>query len=112
MGAWGHQPKDNDTSEDDFANVAAAAGNALDKFFRRSRPDAFERWERLGVLQLAMEGMPIVIAGAQDACKVARDDIEELRKDKKWIASWKEPAKVTAALTAMARKIDAALEKM
>lgn len=112
MGAWGSEPKDNDGTGDKFDAVIAAAAREVHKLFRKSRLDADERWERLGVLQDVVERMPAVIDRLQDPFKIGRSDVDILLEDEEFLARWKSPATVRRNLEKMGKLIDAILIKM
>jgi hypothetical protein len=112
MGAWGSQPKDNDTSGDQFDDVASAAAKAVNKLFRSDRAGTYARWERLGTLQLVTEQMPAVVPYLQDAFKVAALDVVAILSDEDWFASWKQPSETKSALRAFGKAIGRVLAKM
>lgn len=113
MGAWSHQPKDNDHSRDLFHQVSTAASNAVGKIYSRKAKHSHELWERLGVLQLTIEEMPAAVDGLQDVLKVAvRHDIPQLLGDEEWIADWKDPAATRRALRALEKKLEGILARM
>lgn len=115
MGAWSHEPKDNDGSGDLFDRVEIAAAAEVCKLFRarRRKADPDDRWERLGVLQKTVEGMPAVVGRLQDVMKHAtRDDIPALLADEEWLRQWRKPDETRRSLRKFDKKLERLLEKM
>jgi hypothetical protein len=84
------QPKDNDGSGDLFDDIPAPSAKAMDKLFRVRRRDAHERWERLGALQMFIEGLPAALSYLSSATiHQAEEDAEILLADEEWLAEWK-----------------------
>jgi hypothetical protein len=106
MGAWGYEPKGNDSSGDLFDDVPVGSAKAMDKIYRARRIDSWKRWERLGALQMFIEGLPAAIRFLNASTFYeAEDDIVALLGDDRWLADWKLPSEVVANLKKFSKVI-------
>lgn len=114
MGAWGEQPKDNDGTGDLFDVVKAHAARGVQRLFKKEKGLCpHERWERLGVLQETLDGMPAIVGNLQDVMKQALYvDVEALLEDEEWLNEWRSPKKVVAALNALGKRLGRELDKL
>jgi len=114
MGAWGEQPKQNDSTGDLFDDVTAHAAYSVNKLFKKTKNVATDdRWTRLGVLQKVVEGMPAIIGDLHDTLKYAAHvDIELVLEDERWIAEWRTPKKTVAALKRFRARLERELLKL
>jgi hypothetical protein len=84
------QPKDNDGAGDLFDRIPVGSARALDKLFRSRRCDSHDRWERLGALQMFVEGLPAALSYlAADTLRAAEDDADTLLADEAWLSDWR-----------------------
>lgn len=90
MGAWGMQPKDNDSSGDLFDNIPIASAKAMDKLYRARRPDPHDRWARLGALQMFIEGLPAAVPFLDSSTlRGAENDVDVLLDADEWLEEWR-----------------------
>jgi len=95
MGNWGYEPKDGDSPLDLWQEVEVGAIKVLNKVFSKKRIDSHRRWDRIGVLQKALEADFFI---PPKIIEIAISDCKQMSEDSEFIYSWKRPERVSVVL--------------
>jgi hypothetical protein len=105
MGAWGEEPKDND-SVCDLWGYCCDAINAVVRV--RWGGDTQARFERAGLIQLLLEkGVHVRYLLVVQAVA----DLRETLADEQWLAGWKSPKSAAKTITRIADAMEMILTK-
>jgi hypothetical protein len=109
MGAWGVGPFDNDGAADLVAELMKPCRLVADETMAPRLARLEYAGARVGVqVRLLAHGTDI-LGGLP--LRVALDALQRMRSDKEWIAGWREPKAIKAALDAELRAVRRAMKK-
>ena len=106
MGAWGEEPKDNDTTWDLWGYCCEAINAVAGA---RWCGDTQGRFEQAGLVQLLLEkGVHVRYMLVVQAVA----DLREALADEKWMARWKSPKTAAKTITRIADAMEAVLKQV
>jgi hypothetical protein len=109
MGAWGHGPFENDGAADLVAGLMKACRIVADETTTARMARTYYPEARVGVqVRLLAHGTDIL---GGPPLQVALDALQRIRSDQEWIAGWREPKALKAALDAEIRAVQRAIKK-
>jgi hypothetical protein len=109
MGYWGFEPKDGDGPLDYFHEyVDTPVRKGLAKLYKKKRPDAYERWERVGFVQLLWESHINIPLTFMD---MAIADLRACVLDPEFSADWKDPEQFVGEAHRLMQEWEAAVEE-